>query len=595
MATEPRVWKRDRKLRLSYEVSHRIHCSSIYPIAAPNGSTVLLYGHEKGLRIVWRGGRRVREQPPKSSRGRANGLGRSEHAMMIDGDQDEYEGEEDEQDSDCPYPTITQDVDIEVGAAVLRIAVPSFPSLPFSPLLDLTKSHMFVALAYSNGMNTLFKIPLAPPASYDRAVWVEKVIEEVALSSDGSIANDLAIKILPVDGEPRAEAQDRLIAGQVLVASTAKAVNIWRLGLKADPTAKLETSTDPIARLALTGRKVSFHPSSGIAQLSITDTSGAVRIFELPALGTSTQRPSSRTSITSAHAVHGTERRWVTSYLTPFFSPDGTASLARRKKILDAKWILGGRAIFALLHDGEWGIWSSTSTAVSNKNVDEDFAIHGFLGTSSTAEVADAGKQKKAGSKLAPMTPNTRKAKAENLFSGSPRTPGTASTGGISIAYTAHRSGQVDESLVLWYDGAIYSIPSVQAFWQRSTNNSSGSGFGSLYAPGLTHITDIDLMNEHITSISQFASSAAQTSSLGQMNTQRDLLISAEHRFIIAQNLAPPTSSRPLFSAPAPTELPPPARDQLMLDAGELDLGGMNRMLEHMANDAKTKRVGFAS
>jgi hypothetical protein len=243
-----------------------------------------------------------------------------------------------------------------------------------------------------------------------------------------------------------------------------------------------------------------------------------------------------------------------------------------------------------LLEDGEWGVWDIAGTAQSGKNV-EDFVLRGFLG-SSAPDSMDS-KQKKESTKLAPMTPNTRKTKSENLFSGPSKSmaPGVASSGGISVTSTTNRSGTADESVTIWYNNDIHTIPSMYSFWQRSNTNSTG-GFGSLYAPGLTHITDINLMNENITGISQFASNPTATS-LGSMNKQRNLLVSAEHRFIVLQHLSPPTAKSGLFQQPA---APPPLQDQRMLDAGELDLGGMDRMLDTMAgNDGRTRKVGFAS
>ena len=75
------------------------------------------------------------------------------------------------------------------------------------------------------------------------------------------------------------------------------------------------------------------------------------------------------------------------------------------------------------------------------------------------------------------------------------------------------------------------------------------------------------------------------------MNSSRNLLVSAEHRFIVLQHLRPPILSRDLLQQPKER---PVSRDQRMLDAGELDLGGMDRMLDSMAGDGRTRRVGFA-
>lgn len=70
------------------------------------------------------------------------------------------------------------------------------------------------------------------------------------------------------------------------------------------------------------------------------------------------------------------------------------------------------------------------------------------------------------------------------------------------------------------------------------------------------------------------------------MNTQKDLLVSAEHRLIISQQLRSPTKrlfQQALVERPA-------NRDQQMLDVGEMD-----RMLDDMADENRPKRVGFAA
>jgi hypothetical protein len=272
-------------------------------------------------------------------------------------------------------------------------------------------------------------------------------------------------------------------------------------------------------------------------------------------------------------------------------STETSSASIRRKKILDARWVISGKAILALLEDGEWGIWDVTSSS-AGKRV-EDFAVRGFLGTSSTLEQSEPSKPKKGGSKLAPMTPNTRKSKAEHMFASTSNVPGVAPRGGISVAPNYSRAGQSDESVAIWYNSDIYSITSMQSFWQRITTGASG-GFGSLYAPGLSHITDFNLNNELITSISQF--SAKTSADLGQMNTQRDLLVSAEHRAIILQTLRPASSGGRLLFQQAAEAPVTAANDQQMLDTGAMDLDTMDRMLDDMAAGAPTTRkVGFAS
>ena len=281
------------------------------------------------------------------------------------------------------------------------------------------------------------------------------------------------------------------------------------------------------------------------------------------------------------------------AFHAPFRSSKDTAdfsqALVHHRKILDAKWILAGKGILALLEDGQWGIWEAAGSTKAGRSV-ESFAVEGFLGPTATHESAEPSRPLKGSSKLAPMTPNTRKAKAEQLFTGAAKVPGTAARGGVSVSPISSYTGQSDESIAMWYNSDVYSITSIQQFWQRSTT--SGGSIGSLYSPGLAHLTDIDIMNENITSIAHFANKSS-SAGIGQMNTQRDLLISAEYQAIVQQTIQPPTPARQLFQAAER----PANQDQQMLDAGNLDLDGMDRMLDNITSGIQpvARKVGFAA
>jgi hypothetical protein len=142
----------------------------------------------------------------------------------------------------------------------------------------------------------------------------------------------------------------------------------------------------------------------------------------------------------------------------------------------------------------------------------------------------------------------------------------------------------------MWYGNEVYTIPSISSFCQRSASSEGGS-FGSLYGPGLVQLSEINLRNENISAIAQFAASES-ASNLGQMNVPRDLFIAAEYQAIVLQTVKPAVPARSLFQAASTTDRPPLQQDQRMLDAGELDLGGMDRLLDSMAN--RPRKVGFA-
>lgn len=494
----------------------------------------------------------------------------------------EYEDLEDEEDPDCPYPSILQHVDVDLGTEALHVAVPRLPNSAYSRSNSTFGTHGVLAVACSDGCQRVLSFPLAPPTDADKESFLDLITQmEMSPPSSGPLCRAVEVKV--ISGEVLDERGETGASAFLLVAAITDKLHIYRTPVAEEFTTvdtDWEHKTAPLPHLAL---GLSFHPAEGSTQLAIPDTSGAVRIYDPYVPSRTTSRPSSAGSgLEPAHEHHSGS--WICAYHTSFAT--GGPALAKRKHLLAAEWIMNGKAVLALLDDGEWGIWDVSGSSGTGKNI-ETFVLNGFLGMSSVHESAEPANQRHGQPRLAPMTPNTRKAKAEVLFSGPAKTIGVAPKGGISVSSSSSRSGQLDESVVMWYNNSVYSIPSLQQFWQRSTNSSGG--FGSLYSPGLAHINDINLKSEQITSISQFA---VASNNFGQMNTQRDLLISAEHRLIILQTSRPATPARSLFQAVER----PTARDQRMLDAGELDLGSMDRMLDSMANsDARPRRVGFAS
>ena len=576
----------------SYELDHRIHCSRLYPLSAPNGSTILLYGHDTGIRILWRGGRRPRNaSSSNASHSITDGISNNADVEMEGEDgggvdaQGRYEAGDEAQDPECPYPDVVAELNLDLETEVLHVAVPSFAPSIIARLPDLAKTHMIIALACADTTMKLMIIPLAPPAPGTHQEYLDNEVREIQLEDSRAIPRDLTIKLVLEDRDPSADVpqsqQERDQAATVIIASIGSLLSVWSWPVPLHPKAALPRALIPYIQTPVTGSHVCFQVSPRLNDLLVAEASGVVRILGFHPMQVS----------------HKDDARWIMSYQTPFHAPENsTANLARRKKILSAVWILGGRGILVLLEDGQWGIWDLSANSQSAGRSVQEFALHGFLSTSSTDSTTQSSQKKSTGSKLAPMTPNTRKQKSENLFAGPPKPSHAASLGGISVSPTTTQSGSADESIVLWYNNAIYSIPSMQAFWQRSTSNASGgdrNSFGGLYAPGLTHITDINLMNENVTSISQFvAKPTSPASALGQMNVQSDLLVSAEHRYIILQHIRPQIRSREQLKAA--TERPM-SKDQRMLDVGEADLGGMNRILDGMADEVKVRRVGFAA
>lgn len=601
---EPRVIKRDRKLHLSYDLPHRIRTAQVYPIAAPNGSTLLLYGHDRGLRILWRGGRRVKPQAPPPAP-----APRSKDVIVIDDSDDEpppppkerpveYEEEEDEMDPDAPYAPIVQDVDVQLGSAVLHVAVPAVPQ-PVVQRPGVVKDKALVAVYTTDGNVSVLQLPLAPPAPNKARDLANKIIKErTQLSAGKSLLRGLAVKVhtrFPDEGFP---IKTGGAEHTVLVAAVSNALRVWQLLLTRD-IINGEPSLHQHLLLPALSASISFHPASNSAQVLLADTRGTARLYDLHA----PKDPSLRPGSSDSSALKPNELgRWLTAFSTPYTQTQ-PASVPARKKILDAKYVLQGRAILVLLEDGEWGIWDLLPKPSHNNQTPESFLLSGFLNNSSAPDTsAPTNTTRKTNSKLAPMTPNTRKSKSENFFAGPAKPAGAVPCGGVSVHSTENSNGGVDESAYIHFNSAISAIPNTHTFFQRTTTSSSGSLFPS--TPSLTRIPDPPLFSETITALCPLPSTSTQSQSsfmgLGQMNAnaQPDFLLAAEHRFIISQSTRPPVPARGLFQSAIAASGVEKERDQRMLDAGALDLGGMDRMLDSMAaggGAAGRRKVGFAA
>src|ERR1700716_3755192 len=99
----------------SYETPHRIHDVVIYPFPSPNGSSIIIYGHDNGVRIIWRGGKRFKQPSTSEDKSKTNGANNND-VMIIDSDDErpgshaplfedklEFEDDHEEIDPSMPY------------------------------------------------------------------------------------------------------------------------------------------------------------------------------------------------------------------------------------------------------------------------------------------------------------------------------------------------------------------------------------------------------------------------------------------------------------------------------------------------------------
>ncbi|KAI4697978.1 uncharacterized protein J4E84_001112 [Alternaria hordeiaustralica] len=626
---EPIVTTQGKLTQLRYELPHRVHDSTVYPVKAPNGSTIVLYGHENGVGILWRGGRPLKKTapPPKQPAKPAKVNGTSKDAIMIiDSDDDEpakaaaeplpkaeFEDEEEELDPDQPYASIVQQLSLSLSTQVLHIAVPQIPSAstlrPADTIPPIFSQNIVFTVACADSTIRIITLPLSPPphVAKDKLHGVKPQFGENVVKVHGHQSIPMGVTMTwTARGEPssaedgdddvdmdeeeedtansRRKPQSRTDGGfDILVASHSAELGgllkLFRFELS-ETALQVSHPVAPYKTLALSkpASRIAFntaqYPKPRHSQLLIADSAGTTRIYDPFTLPIRKRRGSG--SRAEPGAFVGTFRSSFESVKNVALTP---AVLPSRKAIIDAAWASDGRHIIALLADGEWGVWDVDRSGPSPPADPSAFSLRGYVGTAEKEGTSGGASSPKRGSRnsLAPMTPNTRKRKEETLFQGSASSSTVATRGGVSVASIRSNNGvSAEDSVLIWYGSEIHRIADLMKFWTRTASASSG---GSLPGPGLQQ-QDVVLCGESITSVSQFDTTAQAS----RMAVPRDILISAEHRLIITASTSQPLGRdlNAMFAREKVEDETSTRTDQALLTRGELDLGGMDRMLESM-------------
>lgn len=649
---KPIVTTKGKTTQLRYELPHRVHASTIYPLKAPNGSTIVLYAYDSGVGVLWRGGRPLKKEaaPPSkqpSKPAKVNGTS-NDAIMIIDSDDEEpakaaaptlpeaeFEDEEEELDPDQPYPSFVQQVRIALSTEVLHITVPRIPTVstlrPADTIPPVFSKKMVFTVACADSTIRVITLPLTPPpeAAKEKPLSPRSQIGEEVFKVHGhqSVLRGVSMT-WTARGEPRLQdrAEDDMDLDEeldvtatpgrrrrkqqqgrshskprdtegfdLLVASHSAELGgllkIWRFEL-AEDTVRVEHPVVPYRTLHLRkpASRVAFntaqYPKQRHSQLLIADSAGLARIYD-PFVPPSQKRRAGGGQNETGSFI-ATLRSTFEGVKNPTLTP---ALLAKRKAILDAAWTSDGNHILALLADGEWGVWDVDRSGPSPHADPSAFSLRGFVGTSEKESSTSGVASPKRGGRnmLAPMTPNTRRRKEETLFQGS-SSNATVTRGGISVASSpSTNSGSSEESILIWYGSEIHRIADLAKFWARAVSARNGT---SLSGPGL-QVQDVSLFGEVITSVSQFDTTAQAS----RMAIARDVLISAEHRLIITTSTSQPVGRdlNAVFAKEQKEEELSRKVDQALLSRGELDLGGMDRLLDNMegkGGDSKTLTMG---
>ncbi|KAF2760719.1 hypothetical protein EJ05DRAFT_240797 [Pseudovirgaria hyperparasitica] len=668
---KPTVFKKGKTALLSYELPHRVHTAQIYPKKAPNGSTIIIYGHTSGVRILWRGGRRLKQssETSKTNQRQAKTNGTQGDAIAVENDivddnnrvaearrleafeDAEFESDEEELDAQSPVPSIIQHVDLAIPSEVLHIAIPGLPSAGTSVTKDqvpqILHDRVVFTVASVDSSIRVISLPISPPSNARKAAakssktaskWGEEMAVIHGQYGHAQIPGGVAmtwtprhsllggsrsdVDMLDIDEAIAPRSARQKVEWDLIIASHSADVSgilqIFRLPLASGQGKRvLPESAPPIfpcqtRYLPSPAVCVAFSPNTFPAtrhmQLLVADSKGCIKVYDPFRTPLDSKRVVRAEELLTPEQSISRLGEWVASFNTGFEVPKtgsiNAPATAQRKRILDAKWATGGRSIITLLADGEWGVWdidhtgSNASRTSATKRVDNTtFAIGGFLVAVSGSEVV-AGSQKPRSSRaLAPMTPNTRRTREENLFQDHSIPIGPVARGGISVASLVSASGGVPEdSVVIRYGTYVCRISNLAQFWARSASGSSGS----LHGPGLSRVEGIDTRGEYINGIQQFDVPAAKA----RPASPRDLLVVAEHRLLIlTENTNTHERGRILFAREAEHDeiivQEEMDIDQKLLEGGQLNLDGIDNMLDGMASGATTaptgRRVGFAT
>ncbi|KAI1812216.1 hypothetical protein GGS20DRAFT_42768 [Poronia punctata] len=577
--TAARVRRTVQNTQYTYNLPRRIHTVHTYPVLSPQGATILIYGHDTGITIIWRGGRRlkpeVKEAVAKPANGKQNGRVPQDAVMIIDSDEDDEPANEpfvdnpqfvEQLDEDSTFPEFTQTLDLEFQAAVQHIS-----TLPITPCLaedaswegtDILKEKMVFAVSCATREVFLVTLPLVPPSHQSKT---RKELQESLLAGRGGNgkwgetltllsgqqkpSDGLAMTLIRPRPTDRSKSSDRSRSTPrhhhhvIVAAHTREAsgtLRLWDVPLEATAKTGPQIEAFQIEYLPRPLVSVAFNPTHS-TQLLCNASPHAVRIYDYHV-------PSMPPDDIS-EGPFPSQGSWLISFYAPFIK-----NSKMRKPVLAASWAARGRAIFVLLADGQWGVWDVDGVSPQgpahfgkpNSGILGDaiteFSVSGFVeGTNSLRTTAS---QRTSGSvtDFVPMTPHTRRDAFSSLVG--PERLATVRGGVVVTPLPASATTTSDESVTLWIGSSdhVFTIPGLLKFWDAQIRKGAGGGvnlFSGAQPTRMIRLTDlpVGLMGEACTGVSaivRFAETGGM-SSPGSEGLPVDVVVCGESRLVIVR------------------------------------------------------------
>ena len=540
-----------------------------------------------------------------------------------------FEDEEHEYEASSPDDPVIQELDLPFGAEVLHISFPTLPSelhrAELESLPRLLSTDIIIGASCSDLSLRIISVPITPPSPHSKArpelrtriavphsgrgPFGERMLVIPNAAGHQSIPKGISITLTSkmlqsvedvlmtdVDQDVARRYHDQPISApggcswEILVALHSDDLSglllIHRIPIKDDTIGSVHGFQElnypwQMQNLTSPAMSVSFNPSRFPAprhsQLLVVESRRAIRIFDC--------KPQSDSD----------QGSWLYSIYPSFQT--STDCVPKRKQILDAQWVLGGKAVVALLTDGEWGVWDLENAGPKAKGISDcappggsslAFTISGWIGSfpASKSLFKTTGGRKDDQARLAPMTPGTRRTRQQALFSGSstaviPQAYGP-SGGGLSVSAIHSLANRKvdDDTLLVWYRESITVIPSLLTYWQNKRKES-----GNLFGAGVKGLAEdynnIDLGGEVRNNVSIFPVRYRRNETADRVDPLK-ILITGEHRLVIVAPLLEP----PVPASVVPLQTHSRPTDQHLLVRGELDMDGMDRILSNMPNGA---------
>ncbi|KAK3496062.1 hypothetical protein B0T13DRAFT_417753 [Neurospora crassa] len=616
-STTPRTRRTPQSTQFTYSLKSRVYDIKTYPVQTAQGSTVLIYGHENGVALIWRGGRKLKTS--KKAAGAAQNGGKPEDAVMIIDSDDESPAIPatpfvDKPEFDDTVTTdassladIVQTLDLAFGTAVHHIAVLPMPTCTAQDEAwngaQILKEKLVFAVTCANGDVFVVTLPLTPPSNESKArpalknsllagnagkgAWGETL---TLLAGQRKPSEGVAITLVKEQpGSESSQGRKGSVTRVVVAAHTREAsgtLRFWDVPLDATPgtTARVEPFQTEYFPSPLGG--ISFNPLH-VTQLLVVDPAHAVRIhdYSIPSL------PSDDTS----EGPFPTQGSWLISLYQPFAR--GTDMSTSRKPVVGAEWMAHGRAILVLLADGQWGIWdidnANPTTALSAGLFTK--ASSGLRGSALT-QFSVSGYLEGTATGLQPQRnlPTTTQKSAPlivpSAVSASASAPEKLATvrGGVYVSQLPlPRNGLGEESAILWLSNTgadhtnpiVCTIPILSRFWDAQLQRTGGNLWTSSTQPAarMLRLTDLNagLLGERLTAATAIPrSTGSLTESTEGKQLPIETILLGESRMVVIhenedafdQAAAAAAATAGPFSSTERRLIPLPARKKARLD-----------------------------